>query len=152
MKNLDFIRSLPKKTFLVTGSFWIQIQCKDFFRKPNDIDIVVGSDFEEFIVFRAKQYGGEVKDDWNQYEWFHLAEIKFDDESCIHVISNNPENYKTVEVPYPLNPEIRFVCVTLESILRYKADLLKQYEIGSDKYEKHLKDIGFFIATGKIKI
>ena len=50
MKNIDFLASLPKQIFAISGSFGIKLQYPSF-RDHKDIDISFLEDFTEFIVF-----------------------------------------------------------------------------------------------------
>lgn len=138
MKNLEFIKTLPRYMFVCSGSFAIKLQDKKF-RDYDDIDIVIKPEFEEFVTFKAEKMWGKAEVDWNEYEWFCLARIVFDDNSRVDIVVLHNE-YVTVE-------KDTFRCLDIQTVLMLKAKIMPQYEIGSDKFQKHLNDIWYFLKN-----
>ena len=50
MKNIEFLASLPKQIFAISGSFGIKLHCPNF-REYKDIDVSFLQDFTEFLIF-----------------------------------------------------------------------------------------------------
>ena len=143
MKNIEFLASLPKQTFAVSGSFGIKLHYPSF-RDYKDIDISFLDSFTEFLIFCISK-DPETKTEIDGQYWVDRIHAIFSDGSELDMISC-PDLWK-IEVAKGW-----FNVFPLSVILKYKADLLNQYEVGSEKYMKHAMDLAFFIKEWKIII
>lgn len=143
MKNFEFLASLPKQVFAVSGSFGIKLHYPSF-RDYNDIDIQFLQDFTEFLIYYIGKDPETKTEIDGQYGVDRIHAI-FSDGSELDMISTS--DLWKIEVAKGW-----FNVIPLSAILKYKAGLLNQYGVGSEKYVKHAMDLAFFIKEWKIVI
>lgn len=134
MKSLEFLKQIDKNLFVIWWSEAINKQVK-WFRKSNDIDIMVYDWNLDFFEFKAKKMWLKFEENKNQYWELEINKIIFDDKSSIDIIVWKAKNIIHLDNNF---------YVKVEEVMEYKMDLLfNDIKKNLNNKNKHLIDLIF---------
>lgn len=134
---IDLLNTLPSDIFIVTGSYAILQQDKNY-RENTDIDILLVKEYYEFLSFKAEKLWFTVHINWD-YELETMEIVK--DWFKLHAILHDKlDRFTEIVTIWKLN------FMKAEVIFEYKIQMLKQYKRWTPQFKKHLIDTGYYLT------